>query len=152
MFSALIERVVGSQTAAHAIVSFGQVKTAFSWGSWVRRSARRMVGWLAGGCVRGGWRGRSVSRSRQCDAGDWARAKESPLTPIMNVCSGRQCRMRWSMDTLDCDRYKLLLVLPRSADVSTSPVSLDHFTPAACHPTGRVSREARAPSCHVTFT
>lgn len=112
----------------------------------------RWAGW--GVCL--GWMEGKVSQllslsSGQCDADDEARAWESPLTPIMNVCSGRQCCMRWSMDTLDCDRYKLLLVLPRFADVSTSPVSLDHFTPA-CHPTTQSQQWARAPSCHVTFT
>lgn len=145
MFSALIKRAVESHTAAQGIVSFDQVQVNFQLRLWgPEECSRRMAGGLAGVFVWVGWRGRSASQSlrccsRQCvAAADWAWAWESPLTPIMNVCSGRQCCMRWSMDTLDCDRYKLLLVLPCSADVSTSPVSLDHFTPA-CHPTGRVS-------------
>lgn len=48
------------------------------------------------------------------------------------------------MDTLDCDRYKLLVVLPRSSDVSTSPVGLGHFT-LGLPPNRQSQQEARAP-------
>lgn len=156
MFPALIEGIVDSHTAAQGIVSFGQVQVNSQQRLLgTEECYRRVAGGLAGVFV-WVWMEGKVSQllglsSGQCDADDEARAWESPLTPIMNVCSGRQCCMRWSMDTLDCDRYKLLLVLPRFADVSTSPVSLDHFTPA-CHPTTQSQQWARAPSCHVTFT
>lgn len=156
MFSALIEGIVESHTAAQGIVSFGQVQVNVQLRLLGTEECYQRVGRWAGWGVCLGWMEGKVSQllglsSGQCDADDEARAWESPLTPIMNVCSGRQCCMRWSMDTLDCDRYKLLLVLPRFADVSTSPVSLDHFTPA-CHPTAQSQQGARAPSCHVTFT
>jgi hypothetical protein len=175
----LIDRVVLTHCKGRS-VSFGQVQVQGpgQLPAEARGYAGVLEGWVGG--LAWGWLGAGLGlfvrvvhgrvmegKGRVCRRGELWRAARSVketgagirrrlfTTHRYNDCRpaiyNARC-MRWSMDTLDWDRYKLPVVWPCSFEVSTSPVSWPGpLTPWACRPTGRVSKRPELSPCHVTI-